>query len=392
LKWHPADEDSDVGVLELSLEAEQKIVEAQLEKEIQEGHKTRIKERWRLLREAARLLPEERVAECCTRTIRRNGAGVEIWCSSDSGHTFFGNLKCCASIWVCPVCAGKITEKRRVELQKALEEARILGLQVYMLTLTVPHHLGNDTRTVCDQLLHALKTMQNRCGWRKWTKRIGVKGSVRALEVTYGRNGPHPHIHMLLFCDTTQELLASDLLPHWKSACLSVGLEAPNEHGIDIQDGHYAAGYISKWGLDCELTKSHVKRGNGDGLTPFDLLRVSAGLLACDWMDCDAAGRTFQDFAEAFFGRHQLCWSRGLRQMLGLGQEKTDEELAQEKTEDASVIAIIDDFDWRRVRRYDMRAAVLIAAEEGGAAEVERLLRDLETFDSRKPQYRAWRN
>ena len=32
------------------------------------------------------------------------------------------------------------------------------------------------------------------------------------------------------------------------------------QHGLDIRDGTYAQEYISKWGLESELTKGHIKR------------------------------------------------------------------------------------------------------------------------------------
>ena len=45
-------------------------------------------------------------------------------------------------------------------------------------------------------------------------------------------------------------------------------------HGIDLQDGRKADRYISKWGLEDELTRGHTKKGRAGGETPFDLLRA----------------------------------------------------------------------------------------------------------------------
>jgi len=37
-------------------------------------------------------------------------------------------------------------------------------------------------------------------------------------------------------------------------------LPAPSmEHGLDLRDGKYADKYVSKWGIEHELTKGHVK-------------------------------------------------------------------------------------------------------------------------------------
>ena len=45
-------------------------------------------------------------------------------------------------------------------------------------------------------------------------------------------------------------------------------------HGVDVRNGTYAAEYVSKWGLEEEVTKGHLKKGLNGSLTPFDLLRV----------------------------------------------------------------------------------------------------------------------
>src|SRR5262249_22379815 len=148
---------------------------------------------------------------------------------------------------------------------------------------------------------------------------------------------------------------SSDLLSSWQSACMAVGLPEPNAHGLDIRNGAYAASYVGKWGLDCELTKSHMKHGNAEGRTPWDLLRASingdvkAGLLFCE-------------YAYAFKGRRQLCWSRGLREILGLEHEKSDLELAEESTEEAQVVAVIRDDDWERILRCKARGEILTIA------------------------------
>jgi hypothetical protein len=374
--------------LNRSDELAQVFLEAQIKAGTDQGEKQKkSKERWKLQREAAKLLPNRRVSQC-GRAIIDKMRNVTVFRSSDSGRAFFGNVKCCGSLWECPICAARITEKKRKDLREGLDAWRDFGGRVFLLTVTIPHYFGNDTRQLCDQLLAARKTMQNRKCWREFRKRIGLQGSVRALEVTYGKNGAHVHRHILLFClplEGTVSPCAADLLPSWQSACVSVGLPKPNEHGVDIRDGDYAASYVGKWGLDCELTKSHVKRGVQGGSTAWDLLRASAD-------GNQEAGRKFQEHAEAFFNRRQLVWSKGLRKLLGLEAEKTDEELAQELTEAAVEIATIGRSDWRRVLRYDARATVLIVAEKDGSDGLRAFLHNLADFDSTRLRNQVWRN
>ncbi|WP_458127413.1 hypothetical protein, partial [Raoultella ornithinolytica] len=59
----------------------------------------------------------------------------------------------------------------------------------------------------------------------------------------------------------------------WKKACEKAGLDQPSyEHGLDLRNGQKAASYVSKWGLEHEMTKGHIKKGKTDSKTPFDLL------------------------------------------------------------------------------------------------------------------------
>ncbi|MBV6575131.1 rolling circle replication protein, Rep63 protein, partial [Acinetobacter baumannii] len=53
-------------------------------------------------------------------------------------------------------------------------------------------------------------------------------------------------------------------------------LNAPSmRHGLDLRNGSYADQYVSKWGLEDELSKGNVKKGRNGGFTPFDLLNFS---------------------------------------------------------------------------------------------------------------------
>ncbi|MBV6574955.1 rolling circle replication protein, Rep63 protein, partial [Acinetobacter baumannii] len=83
---------------------------------------------------------------------------------------------------------------------------------------------------------------------------------------------------------------------------------------------------VSKWGIESELTKGHVKKGRNGGFTPFDLLQLS---LYNETIFEKDFGKLFQEFAIAMKGSRQLVWSRGLKALLDL-DEKTDEELAEE--------------------------------------------------------------
>jgi hypothetical protein len=285
-----------------------------------------------------------------------------VFKSQEHNKAFYAGLQVCASVWACPVCAAKISERRRAELVSALAVARSTGMQVYLLTLTVPHGLGDDLKALLEQIHKAYsKTTQGRAG-QNIRKLLGLRGTVRALETTYGLNGFHPHLHVLLFLDAglSPAAVQNAFAPLWQKACERSGLPRPSdEHGCRVDDGTYAAAYASKWGLESELTKSHTKKGRNGSRTPWDFLR--AVLHKSDGWQQSAI--LFRTYAEAFKGKRQLYWSNGLRDLLAMGEQATDEELAAVQEDSALMLADLTDEQWRAILRTRSESIVLDMAE-----------------------------
>jgi hypothetical protein len=307
-------------------------------------------------------MPNSRLQSCCRslipdKTLDPGIPGQVKIFQSDSGH-HFGGLMTCGSVWICPICATKITERRRVELSQGVENWRSEGHGLQLLTLTVPHYACDLPQTVLDGLSSAFGRMMNRKPWKRVAASIGLVGRVRTLEVTHGPNGWHPHLHVLLFTQEpinsiTLAQLSGSLLEQWQSACLASGLPRPNHHGLTLVDGTNAARYVSKWGLDHEMTKGHLKQGKKDGhVSPFGILQAVA--------DGDKkAAPLFRQYAEAFKGKRQLVWSDGLRDLLGLGIEATDDELAAAPEAKAEIFARIPLNVWKIVLQEEKRGELL---------------------------------
>lgn len=316
-------------------------------------------ERFALKSVVNRLLPTSRTAKCMRWRVPKQK--VQVLTALEYKKAFYKGLQVCGSVWMCPVCAAKISEKRRAELVSALAIAKARGWQVMLLTLTVPHGLGDDLASMLDLMMQAWrKTTSDRRG-KALRKDLELFGTVRALEVTHGKNGWHPHFHVLLFlgAGVMPSKVQDSFAPLWQSVCVKVGLPEPSlAHGTRVDDGSYAAAYASKWGLESEMTKGHIKKGKQGGLTPFDLLRC--------YLDskCQQSRRLFLVFAASFKGRRQLFWSNGLRELLGLNKsEMTDEEIASSSEENASLLSELTDDQWRAVLRTKSEAAVLNVAE-----------------------------
>lgn len=330
-------------------------------------------ERWALKSVANRLLPGDRVSKCMVLRAPIPGQGlapIEIHKGASNGKAFYHGLMACGSVWTCPVCAAKIAERRRLELKQAIDVAKVKGFGVHFVTLTVPHGVGDDIHQLLANLSASLKRLSQDQHFRRIKKRLGIhiEGFIRAQEVTYGQNGWHPHFHMIVF--TPDRSLSCSVLQQaysegWRSACLKSGLPEPHpEYGCTVQDGARAAQYVSKWGIEDEMTKSQAKQGKRHGLSPWGLLRAVLDGNAPE-IAPEPAAALFRLYAHAFKGRRQLHWSVGLRAKLLPEQvELSDQELVDMPDDErASLLSSVTADQWRAIRRFKAQASILDAAE-----------------------------
>jgi hypothetical protein len=332
--------------------------------------------KWELQSGARQLLPESRLRVCYRHRVKKSDF-VRVYRrgEGEKASTYYKGLQVCGSVWCCAVCAAKIVERKRLELIAAMTAHRQAGGGVMLLTLTVPHTREERAFEVADRLLEAYRKFGQ--GEFRWTALTpGYVGSVRALEVTHGVNGWHPHLHVLVFTDQVlsdvQRLVLSDrLYGRWDSAVQRAGFTPLHRvHGLRLDDGSEAGNYATKWGFAEELTKANIKQGQReDSRTPWELL-------ADYTLNSDKrAGHLFVEFAEAFKGKSQLHWSRGLRKHFGLDDEKTDEEIANERVEsEDELCARIGPADWSLIRRHELRGLVLELLRRSDWSAIVRLL------------------
>ena len=317
-------------------------------------------ERFALKAAANRLLDKGHRTTKCMRW-RVPDQEIQVQKGATTDRAFFHGLQVCSMPWTCPVCASKISERRRHEVAKAMQQAETLGLKVRLVTMTVPHGLGDDVADIVERMSKAwTKLWQGKAGMQQ-REALGLFGHIRALEVTHGFNGFHPHFHALMFYhpDQTTDLRWLKLRERWQTVAVRAGLPKPSiERGCQIDNGDKAAQYVAKgvWGLESEVTKGHVKKGKRGSRTPFDLLR--------DYMRGDKqSGAIWRAYAQAFEGKRQLYWSNGLKKLLSIA-ELSDEEITHKPDDErALLLATISDDQWKQIYRRHMESAVLDLAE-----------------------------
>lgn len=300
---------------------------------------------------------------------------IKVWQSVEHKTTHYTGLQTCGSVWRCPVCSAKIAERRRVEILQAMDAHKAAGGCVNLLTLTCPHQAKDNLGDLLAKQAKALNNFWKDRVVKGILAEMGTIGQIRALEVTHGRlsdqnNGWHPHYHVLMFQGVGVDLGRFDqaqmtdwqvkLYLRWAARCVAAGLGEPSyAHGLKLDDGSKAAKYVSKWGLEDEMTKGHTKKAL-HGETPFDFLRA----VLLDKSDKQAAA-LFVEFAKTFEGKRQLHWSKGLKKRYAV-TDKTDDALAAETDDKARMLGMITLDQWRDVLAVEGRAVVLSVAASAG--------------------------
>ena len=216
----------------------------------------------------------------------------EVMVHGGEGHAaHFSGTERCASIWACPVCSAVIRNERSADIEQAIKAHQAAGGGLTMVTLTMRHNRGDPLKVTLDAALTAYRRLMQGRAWSDFKAYNGIVGWVRAVEVTYGENGWHPHIHALFFTEKPiVERRASEwsswLYGRWARYVVERGGKMPNRlHGVDVRiadrGGLVVGQYLAKiqekaekapTKLAAEMARFDFKTGRGAGLMPFELL------------------------------------------------------------------------------------------------------------------------
>ena len=323
-----------------------------------------IKERFKLLDSARKILHGERTQHCFYNRVDKND-GVGVTFNKLRKKANYTNIMRCANAWGCPVCASIISEHRKCEVKDAMDWWKKQGGSVMLLTLTVPHYNTTDIKQLKKDLKKAYsKFFKGVRASKDMFERWQIKHYISCFEITHGKNGFHPHYHVLLFVPYSMAPnsipgIKQDMYKVWKDCCEKAGLDTPTEkHGLDLRGGDKADSYVAKWGLEHEMTKGHVKKGKADSRTPFDILRSYSD------SENEADSNLFKLYYFAFKGTRQLNWSKGLKKFVSKAEEKTDQEIVDDTDNVAEMLFKLDIEMWHAVRKQKKQGELLVAVAE----------------------------
>ena len=294
---------------------------------------------------------------------------VEVVRTGEAYH--FHGVMACGSIWLCPVCASKITETRRQELRDALNS----GLYPVLVSVTLSHQRGDSLDNLLDMLNSSLRKLKAGRWWQAFKKRYGISAYVSSLEFTYSKdNGFHPHKHIIFFLESgaiDKQEFRQELVERYTALISRAGGYASIFHAVDMQFGAgYAGNYISKWGVVEELTKSNLKKAKEGSYSVWELAELGSKEA---W-----AREAFKEYAYATQGKKAITFSHGARAVLGLEAEKSDAEIAQKEAKESEVLAVIPRDVWKVVLLLNLQASILIIASFGKKDLLLEYLKEIE--------------
>lgn len=340
------------------------------------NYKAKRAESYALRRLAGFQLPNNSVSKCGKYRIKK--ADIKVLRSKTNGNSFYANLQQCGLIWVCPVCAKKITEFRKQEVSTALQNWQKEGNTILFLTLTIPHYVNQSCKMVADGFSKIRRRFWNDDRVKQWRKDLGVIGYITTLESTYGKNGFHVHAHLALFVEgsTVSSKVVNRAKPVWNRFIQRAGYK-PNKHSWDIQIADCRiAGYLAKmdistnWGVAEEMAKSHMKtRLKNGNISVWELCR--AGGEGDKW-----ASEKWIDYTKGMFRKSFCRFSPGLRAIVLPNDEEelTDSEVVKRQDDTAYIVALIPNETWVRIYRCRINAELLDLADKGSQDGIRELL------------------
>lgn len=220
--------------------------------------------RWELRAKLRKVSTNERTRGCGARCVSEQGAAIEVRMLADGAKARWLRLLRCGHVWTCPVCASEIRARRREQVTMAVRTGKAETWR--MLTLTVRHHAGVPLKLLLDGLMRSWrKTRQQGAVQRLWKAR--VLASIRAVEVTHGENGWHPHLHILVQSAAWTAEERATLISTWRRVVVEQ-LGAPFIPDADVGakwsppvKSASDAGYLSKLGLEMSWGEKRVRAG-----------------------------------------------------------------------------------------------------------------------------------
>lgn len=332
--------------------------------------------------------PRHKISACC-RWPSRSGNQIRVSYSPERLRARWKHLQTCKRVHDCPRCSRIIYAGRQNDLQDMADRVIQRGWDISFLTLTIPHEMGMSLASVFDSKNKAISLLLAGRHWQTTKADFGIVGYVRSEECTLSKNGGwHPHSHFLIIHDRLMDsdhlrVVEARLKRFWARSAVKAGFGWPHkENGCKLVGGRQAHDYISSWGLPAEMAGGQYKSGPSS-MHPFNLLEIiqktrpnSDHLSESIYSACRTL---FLEWSEARRGKRTITFSRGLRDLLKMNEDPTDEELADTVTDEEIDALIVAHADFKVIADKCQQGYILRLVEQskGEGSEAKKYIREL---------------
>jgi hypothetical protein len=350
--------------------------------------------RFRLLDRLQGITQLDRLSHC-----RRHphGQAEFVGIVTRDGMSSYSGLQTCGSVWACPVDSAKVRHARTLSLAGAVLDHLDQGGGLLFPTLTLAHRRSDPLAVTLGHLLDGWRYVTGHRDYRTLRTQLSIDHVCKAVEITHGLNGWHPHLHGLMFTATNlsesdQARVRSTLWTLWNRYAETHGLRVLNESRAVVckrvevtSDKGIAAlaEYLFKvqdgYGIAAELVRADLKRGRAKrSRVPFQIAESACAGNSHDrtlWLEYEAATK----------GRRVLDWTKGSAAALGLDQ--ADDDLAAADDPSADLLYDLTPHEWSLVVRYRRRGHLLNVADQSGregVAEAVAALRRRDRYEAAK--------
>ena len=187
---------------------------------------------------------------------RRSKEGARI--GLRDGHAGWRGLATCKRIWECMGCQACKKRKESDILKLCMAEHRAAGRSSLMVSVTIRHAWDDDLKALRKGVARAWSAMLEGRAWKNFCKEWGLWGGCKAVEVTRGPSGWHPHIHAVLIferwlTDDEMAIVEEELWKRWQT-CVVRHLGKKHEPewpvGLKLTRCTRSEQYISKLNLE----------------------------------------------------------------------------------------------------------------------------------------------
>jgi len=321
------------------------------------------------------------------------GEDPSIVVTSDGRGSWQGVWRC-ESAWTCPACTTARRSRAATEIARGIAE---IGEQegeawAQMVTLTIRHQRDVELAHALEALGVAWYETRHDGTWCRWW-RERVVASARAVEVTRGAHGWHPHIHLLLVLrgeplDREHAMGAPGRWVGWERDMLAerwmrAAARGPCGHdwtptwldGVHVSAPSHvsretcwtiAARYVTKAGLEVS--------GQGKARSPTSVWRIAERAAA----GSDADRARWRELSTATRGKHAIHVDPRMRVACeAVSSEQRDDAASSERARVRVPVRLRAALAWAERAWHPSALRVPVALAESGA-DVEAWLAALE--------------